>query len=195
MNKEEKLELLSRILSKFFAAGHRIPIFFQMTKVMDIMEDFLKMVGWKYLRFDDGTKTEERALHVQQFNAKDSTQSSCALINNPPELRSPHLSLSGLPELEHEKAPPRIPPSSPSRRSCSSLPDDTDNLPSSPSSPGTFMRVTSSISTTKRSFNLILSPNERDDTIDTMIVTLHSSDTDSDAILLGPEPPHPLPEP
>jgi ATP-dependent helicase STH1/SNF2 len=43
-----------------------------MTKVMDIMEDFLKMMGWKYLRLDGGTKTEERALHVQQFNAKDS---------------------------------------------------------------------------------------------------------------------------
>jgi ATP-dependent helicase STH1/SNF2 len=43
-----------------------------MTKVMDIMEDFLKMMGWKYLRLDGGTKTDERALHVQQFNAKDS---------------------------------------------------------------------------------------------------------------------------
>ncbi|KAG1738616.1 SNF2 family N-terminal domain-containing protein [Suillus paluster] len=67
-----KLELLSRILPKFFATGHRVLIFFQMTKVMDIMEDFLKMSGWKYLRLDGGTKTEERALHVQQFNAKDS---------------------------------------------------------------------------------------------------------------------------
>ncbi|KAG2142624.1 SNF2 family N-terminal domain-containing protein [Suillus cothurnatus] len=67
-----KLELLSRILPKFFATGHRVLIFFQMTKVMDIMEDFLKMMGWKYLRLDGGTKTEERALHVQQFNAKDS---------------------------------------------------------------------------------------------------------------------------
>ncbi|KAG2131241.1 uncharacterized protein EDB93DRAFT_943478 [Suillus bovinus] len=58
------------------------------------------------------------------------------VIDGPPELRSPHLSLSGLPELEHEKALPNIPPSSPSRRSCSSLPDDTDNLPPSPFSPG-----------------------------------------------------------
>jgi hypothetical protein len=43
------------------------------------MEDFLKMMGWKYVRLDGGTKTEERALHVQQFNAKDSKlkSSSC----------------------------------------------------------------------------------------------------------------------
>ncbi|KAI0296669.1 SNF2 family N-terminal domain-containing protein [Russula brevipes] len=67
-----KIELLSRILPKFFSTGHRVLIFFQMTKVMDIMEDFLKMMGWKYLRLDGGTKTEERAGHVQQFNAKDS---------------------------------------------------------------------------------------------------------------------------
>ncbi|KAK0208011.1 SNF2-family ATP dependent chromatin remodeling factor snf21 [Desarmillaria ectypa] len=67
-----KIELLSRVLPKFFAADHRVLIFFQMTKVMDIMEDFLKMMGWKYLRLDGGTKTEERASYVQLFNAKDS---------------------------------------------------------------------------------------------------------------------------
>ncbi|KIY64503.1 SNF2-family ATP dependent chromatin remodeling factor snf21 [Cylindrobasidium torrendii FP15055 ss-10] len=67
-----KLELLNRILPKFFATGHRVLIFFQMTKVMDIMEDFLKMMGWKYLRLDGGTKTEERASYVQLFNAKES---------------------------------------------------------------------------------------------------------------------------
>ncbi|RPD70775.1 hypothetical protein L226DRAFT_615902 [Lentinus tigrinus ALCF2SS1-7] len=67
-----KIELLSRILPKFFATGHRVLIFFQMTKVMDIMEDFLKMMGWKYLRLDGGTKTEDRAGHVQLFNAPNS---------------------------------------------------------------------------------------------------------------------------
>ena len=39
---------------------------------MDIMEDFLKMMGWTYLRLDGGTKTEERASFVQLFNARDS---------------------------------------------------------------------------------------------------------------------------
>lgn len=36
------------------------------------MEDFLKMMNWKYLRLDGGTKTEDRAGHVAQFNSKDS---------------------------------------------------------------------------------------------------------------------------
>ncbi|KAJ7785661.1 SNF2-family ATP dependent chromatin remodeling factor snf21 [Mycena metata] len=67
-----KIELLNRILPKFFATGHRVLIFFQMTKVMDIMADFLTMQQWKFLRLDGGTKTEERANFVQLFNAKDS---------------------------------------------------------------------------------------------------------------------------
>ncbi|KAF5361681.1 hypothetical protein D9758_007383 [Tetrapyrgos nigripes] len=67
-----KLELLSRILPKFFATGHRVLIFFQMTKVMDIMADFLRYMNWKFLRLDGGTKTEERASFVSLFNAQDS---------------------------------------------------------------------------------------------------------------------------
>ena len=41
-----------------------------MTKVMDIMEDFLKMMNWKHLRLDGGTKTDDESF-VQMFNAKD----------------------------------------------------------------------------------------------------------------------------
>ncbi|KAJ7885716.1 SNF2 family N-terminal domain-containing protein [Mycena olivaceomarginata] len=67
-----KIELLNRILPKFFAGGHRVLIFFQITKVMDIMADFLTMMGWKFLRLDGVTKTEERANFVQLFNAEDS---------------------------------------------------------------------------------------------------------------------------
>ncbi|KAJ7356438.1 P-loop containing nucleoside triphosphate hydrolase protein [Mycena albidolilacea] len=67
-----KIELLNRILPKFFAGGHRVLIFFQMTKVMAIMADFLTMMGWKFLRLDGATKTEERANFVQLFNAEDS---------------------------------------------------------------------------------------------------------------------------
>lgn len=43
-----------------------------MTRVMDTMEDFLKMKEWSYLRLDGGTKTEERAAHVTAFNAANS---------------------------------------------------------------------------------------------------------------------------
>jgi len=42
------------------------------TKVMDIMEDFLKMMNWKHLRLDGSTKADERSSFVQMFNAMDS---------------------------------------------------------------------------------------------------------------------------
>ena len=37
---------------------------------MGIMEDFWKMMNWKHLRLDSGTKTDKRASLVQMFNAK-----------------------------------------------------------------------------------------------------------------------------
>jgi len=52
---------------------------------------------------------------------------------------SPHLLHPNLPELEPEKASPQIPPSSPSRRSCSSLPEEADSLQSIPPSPSTSL--------------------------------------------------------
>lgn len=55
------------------------------------------------------------------------------------EPESPRLLHSTLPELEHEKALPHIPPSSPSRRSCSHLPEEADSLQPTQPSPGTLL--------------------------------------------------------
>jgi ATP-dependent helicase STH1/SNF2 len=63
-----KFEMLSRILPKFFATGHRVLIFFQMTGVMDIMADFLRSMNWDFLRLDGTTKHDERAEYVKLFN-------------------------------------------------------------------------------------------------------------------------------
>ena len=68
-----RFELLHRILPKLFATEElKVLIFFQMTKVMDIMEGFMKMQGWQYFCLDGGMKTEERARYLQAFNVKDS---------------------------------------------------------------------------------------------------------------------------
>lgn len=63
-----KFELLDRILPKLFATGHRVLIFFQMTAIMDIMEDFLRFRGIKYLRLDGSTKPDDRSVLLKQFN-------------------------------------------------------------------------------------------------------------------------------
>jgi len=47
-------------------------MFFQMTKVMDIMEDYLRHKGWRFLRLDGSTKPEERAELLTKFNAPNS---------------------------------------------------------------------------------------------------------------------------
>ena len=47
-------------------------MFFQMTKVMDIMEDYLRHKGWQFLRLDGSTKPEERAELLAKFNAPES---------------------------------------------------------------------------------------------------------------------------
>lgn len=67
-----KFELLDRILPKYRATGHRVLMFFQMTAIMDIMEDFLRYRGFKYLRLDGTTKSEDRSDLLRIFNAPDS---------------------------------------------------------------------------------------------------------------------------
>ena len=66
-----KFELLDRILPKYFASDHRILMFFQMTQIMDIMEDYLRWKGYKYLRLDGNTKTDDRTVMLKAFNSSD----------------------------------------------------------------------------------------------------------------------------
>ncbi|KAI0480562.1 SNF2-family ATP dependent chromatin remodeling factor snf21 [Xylariaceae sp. FL0804] len=67
-----KFELLDRILPKYQATGHRVLMFFQMTAIMDIMEDFLRYRDIKYMRLDGTTKSEDRSDLLKQFNAPNS---------------------------------------------------------------------------------------------------------------------------
>ncbi|BFI43349.1 protein Mpsnf1.24 [Marchantia polymorpha subsp. ruderalis] len=67
-----KFELLDRLLPKLREGGHRVLLFSQMTRLMDILEDYLDWHGYKYLRLDGTTKTEERGVLLQKFNAPDS---------------------------------------------------------------------------------------------------------------------------
>jgi SWI/SNF-related matrix-associated actin-dependent regulator of chromatin subfamily A protein 2/4 len=53
-----KFELLDRILPKLKATGHRVLMFSQMTKLMDILEDYFLYKGYKYMRLDGATKHE-----------------------------------------------------------------------------------------------------------------------------------------
>lgn len=69
-----KFELLDRILPKLIQTGHKILIFSQFTQLMDIMQVFFHYRGIKHLRLDGGTKHEDRASSLKQFNDWDSEE-------------------------------------------------------------------------------------------------------------------------
>lgn len=63
-----KLQRLDKLLRNLQAGGHRALIFTQMTKVLDILEQFLNIHGHRYLRLDGSTKIEQRQLLTERFN-------------------------------------------------------------------------------------------------------------------------------
>ena len=66
-----KLQSLDNLLRKLQAGGHRALVFTQMTKVLDVLEQFLNIHGWRYLRLDGGTKIEQRQILTERFNNDD----------------------------------------------------------------------------------------------------------------------------
>ena len=49
-----KLTLLKKMLDQLKAEGHRVLIFSQMTKMLDLLEDFLDGINLRYERIDGG---------------------------------------------------------------------------------------------------------------------------------------------
>merc|ERR1712051_934286 len=52
--------------------GHRVLMFCQMTQCMTIIEDYFNFKGYKFLRLDGMTKSDERGEQLKIFNEKDS---------------------------------------------------------------------------------------------------------------------------
>jgi len=63
-----KFEVLDRILPKLKLSGHRVLLFCQMTQLMTILEDYFNYKGFKYLRLDGMTKSEDRGDMLKKFN-------------------------------------------------------------------------------------------------------------------------------
>lgn len=66
-----KLQRLDTLLRTLQAGGHRALIFTQMTRVLDILEEFLNIHGHRYLRLDGSTKIEQRQVLTDRFNRDD----------------------------------------------------------------------------------------------------------------------------
>ncbi|CAL1712065.1 unnamed protein product [Somion occarium] len=63
-----KLQQLADLLRERKMGGHRVLIFTQMTRILDILEIFLNFHGYLYLRLDGATKIEDRQYITERFN-------------------------------------------------------------------------------------------------------------------------------
>ncbi|XP_059665229.1 chromatin structure-remodeling complex protein SYD [Cornus florida] len=63
-----KLEMLDRLLPKLKATGHRVLFFSTMTRLLDVMEDYLYWKQYPYLRLDGHTSGGERGALIDKFN-------------------------------------------------------------------------------------------------------------------------------
>ena len=67
-----KLAVLDMLLRSLFQKNHRVVLFSQFTMVLDVLEDYCMMRGWKYARFDGSTSRSKRSYLVNRFNVEDS---------------------------------------------------------------------------------------------------------------------------
>ncbi|KAL5210676.1 hypothetical protein ABZP36_006299 [Zizania latifolia] len=68
-----KFQLLDRLLNLLLARKHKVLIFSQWTKVLDIIEYYLETRGLQTCRIDGSVKLEERKRQISGFNDLDST--------------------------------------------------------------------------------------------------------------------------
>ena len=64
-----KLQALEKLLRRIKPGGHRVLIFTQMTKMLDILEQFLTYHAMTYLRLDGSTGVENRQRLMDRFNS------------------------------------------------------------------------------------------------------------------------------
>ncbi|KAL8781032.1 MAG: hypothetical protein Q9213_006177 [Squamulea squamosa] len=65
-----KLAKLDQLLRDLKQGGHRVLLYFQMTRMIDLMEEYLTYRNYKYLRLDGSTKLEDRRDTVHDFQTR-----------------------------------------------------------------------------------------------------------------------------
>ena len=64
--------MVDKLLKRLKEQGHRVLIFTQMTRILDILEDYLVMRQYKYCRIDGNTDHAIREQSIDAFNAPNS---------------------------------------------------------------------------------------------------------------------------
>ncbi|KAI8092584.1 SNF2 family N-terminal domain-containing protein [Halteromyces radiatus] len=65
-----KLARLDKLLEQLKAEGHRCLIYFQMTRMIDLMEEYIAYKQYKYLRLDGSSKISDRRDMVQDWQTR-----------------------------------------------------------------------------------------------------------------------------
>ncbi|XP_040577112.1 lymphoid-specific helicase [Lepeophtheirus salmonis] len=65
-----KLKVLDQLLNELIVKrNHKVLIFSQMTKMLDILEDYLQLQGFSHVRLDGSMKLEERQENIHNFSS------------------------------------------------------------------------------------------------------------------------------
>jgi chromodomain-helicase-DNA-binding protein 4 len=75
-----KMVLLEKMMSKLKLQGHRVLIYSQFTRMLDILEDWLHVKKWGYERIDGKINGAERQVRIDRFNAPNSSK-FCFLLS------------------------------------------------------------------------------------------------------------------
>lgn len=75
-----KMMLLDQLLTKMKKDGHRVLIFSQMVKMLDLLGDYLNLRGHQFQRLDGTIAAGARRMAIDHFNAPDS-QDFCFLLS------------------------------------------------------------------------------------------------------------------
>lgn len=65
-----KMFALDKLLNRLKKEEHRVLIYFQMTRMMDLMEDYLHLKHYRYLRLDGSSKISDRRDMVSDWQTK-----------------------------------------------------------------------------------------------------------------------------
>lgn len=67
-----KMVLLDKLLARLRQDGHRVLIFSQMVRLLDILSDYMNLRGYPHQRLDGTVASEARKQSIAQFNKPDS---------------------------------------------------------------------------------------------------------------------------
>lgn len=59
------MQILDKLLPRLLKEGHKVLLFSQMTRMLDIVQDYLLMRGYRFHRIDGSTPQPEREQSVR----------------------------------------------------------------------------------------------------------------------------------